>query len=347
MERLKTFYYMNQKRSRHPSLSSKALDDLFQNHSNITLLNMSGVRSSGFETSKCTIERTNCVVIHCQVKGFIPFGEMSFPKVIEGHTVDVREATCKFALDPLRIGMKIANHNRNGFGTLGGFIDSTGTFNKVFLTCAHVVCPIATLLQADFTIETGRQEERVFDGTDGNENGPVGVVEKVSFQLNDLSKVSVDAALVGIINRDPVDGKLAEVYKREQIYVAGFSETTLPEFKHGEIETISDDNFRNDVIKVGAKTGLTIESLKYENSCARLVHHDLRLGNNIMRTFCNQYEISPRTDSSLPSETKQLFIDESDSEALVFIVKNNNPALLKCRGMTVAFTFVQDSIQKN
>jgi hypothetical protein len=89
---------------------------------------------------------------------------------------------------------------------------------------------------------------------------------------------------------------------------------------------------------VGAKTGLTIGSLKYENSCARPVHQDVNVGNNFRSTFYNQFEVIPKIDSSLPSETKQLFLDKGDSGALIFIIKNNNPPVLKCIGMAVACT---------
>lgn len=200
---------------------SKSVGDLFENHSNLTLVNMSSVRSSGYSTGKLTTERSICVVIHCQIKGIIPFGENPFPKDIDGYPVDVREATCKFAIDPMRIGMEIANNEKTSSGTLGGFVDMNGDFNKVFLTCAHVICPIKILAHGDSRRHVYRKEIRVFDGKHRNENIALGVVKTVAFSPDEPDIVSVDAALVDITSSHPVDGHFACVYKPEQMQMAG------------------------------------------------------------------------------------------------------------------------------
>ena len=63
-------------------------DKLIKKHSNITIVNACSCRSrrGGDE-----IYEETCVVIHCLVKGLIPFLEDPFPRSISGFPVDVRE----------------------------------------------------------------------------------------------------------------------------------------------------------------------------------------------------------------------------------------------------------------
>lgn len=62
--------------------------DLHKRHSKITVLNACPCRS---KNNGEVIEEGLCIVIHCLVKGLIPFSEDPFPKEILGIPVDVRE----------------------------------------------------------------------------------------------------------------------------------------------------------------------------------------------------------------------------------------------------------------
>ena len=63
-------------------------ESLTKEHSNITIINACSHRSKKGGEEIC---KETCVVIHCLVKGFIPFLEDPFPKRISGVPVDVRE----------------------------------------------------------------------------------------------------------------------------------------------------------------------------------------------------------------------------------------------------------------
>ena len=62
--------------------------DLINTHSNITIVNACPVRS---RNGGRDLTEETCIVIHCRVKGFIPFTEKPFPKMISTLPVDVRE----------------------------------------------------------------------------------------------------------------------------------------------------------------------------------------------------------------------------------------------------------------
>ena len=61
---------------------------LFDKHSNITVINGCSYKS---KEGGSMLESTPCVVIHCLVKGIIPFGEDLFPGSIGDIPTDVRE----------------------------------------------------------------------------------------------------------------------------------------------------------------------------------------------------------------------------------------------------------------
>jgi len=62
--------------------------DLQKNHTKITVINACPCKSK--ENGKI-LEEGLCIVIHCLIKGFVPFSEEPFPEMIAGIPVDVRE----------------------------------------------------------------------------------------------------------------------------------------------------------------------------------------------------------------------------------------------------------------
>lgn len=189
-------------------VNEKKMSDLFKNHSNITLLNISNVRSQGFGTSSFRVKKTPTLVIHCHVKGVIPFGEDIFPEQVSGFQVDVREGTCNLAVQGLRMSENISADGCAKFGTLGGFVDLQNPPGRAFLTCAHVVLPRNTL-QNQVAKEYVRKREiiRVFD----KEKNEIGKITKAVFDPGQPANVSVDAALVEITDRHPRDGYFSDV----------------------------------------------------------------------------------------------------------------------------------------
>ncbi|XP_048749724.2 uncharacterized protein LOC125661672 isoform X2 [Ostrea edulis] len=312
------------------------LSDLFNNHSNISLINVSNVRSRGFNTSSYRIEKTPTLVIYCHVKGVIPIGERVFPEKVSGFEVDVREGTCSLAVRGLRMSENVHADDCAKLGTLGGFVDLQNSPGKAFLTCAHVVLP-TNVLQNQLASEYVRRREiiRVFD----RENNEIGKITKAVFDAGQPANVSVDAALVEITDRHPSDGCFSDVYSENQLNEAGFSVQHVPHFSNGQMEKISNFNFRKQVIKVGASSGLTLGSLKMGRSCANIIDDcGVKIDNSFVVRYFGQLEVLPRIDPTHPSDSRQAFASSGDSGALVFAIHNENPIVLKCIGIVVAKT---------
>jgi hypothetical protein len=105
------------------------------------------------------------------------------------------------------------------------------------------------------------------------------------------------------------------------------------------MEQISTFNFRKQVIKVGASSGLTLGSLRMGRSCAQIIdERDVTIEGSFSVTLFKQLEVLPRIDPSQPSDSRQAFVSSGDSGALVFAIHNENPMILKCIGMVVAST---------
>ncbi|XP_048749809.2 uncharacterized protein LOC125661715 [Ostrea edulis] len=312
------------------------LSDLFNNHSNISLINLSNVKSKGFGTSSFRVTKTPTIVIYCHVKGVVPIGERMFPEKVSGFQVDVREGTCSLAVRELCMSENICADNCAKFGTLGGFVDLHNPPGKAFLTCAHVVLP-TNVLQNQLASEYVRRREiiRVFD----REKNEIGKITKAVFDSRQPETVSVDVALVEITGRHPSDGYFSDVYSVNQLCEAGFSVQHVPHFSNGQIEKISTSNFRKQVIKVGASSGLTIGSLRMGRSCAHIMDEcDVNIDGSFNIQLFGQLEVLPRIDPTQPSDSRQPFVSDGDSGALVFAIYNDNPMVLKCIGMVVART---------
>lgn len=119
------------------NIPGKIAKVLFKEHSNLSIIYPSSMRSKGFRTPEFhTLEKLDCINLVCKMKGVIPVGETHFPLEIEGVKTDVLEGTTNL-LGSLRIGDVVESMNTRCFGTLGGFVKYYGL--KAFLTCAHVV----------------------------------------------------------------------------------------------------------------------------------------------------------------------------------------------------------------
>lgn len=108
---------------------------LFKQHSNLTMVCPSVIKSKGFLSGSAKLQETNCIQLICKIKGMIPIGECHFPLEFDGVPTDVLEGTSQL-LSAVQIGDTISNH-KGHTGTLGGFVKYYGI--DTFLTCSHVV----------------------------------------------------------------------------------------------------------------------------------------------------------------------------------------------------------------
>ncbi|XP_048749793.2 uncharacterized protein LOC125661707 [Ostrea edulis] len=319
----------------HNSVDFKKIENIFQCHSNVTLINTSSVRSKGYHTKSRKVVKTPTIVIHCQVKGVVPVGEGIFPQIIDDLPVDVREGVCHFAGKALRFSEEIRTENVQKTGTVGCFLDLENPKRKALLTCAHVVLPTNILKENKSAEYIRRQEVCVLD----KEGKKIGEVEDTVFTHGDPTATSVDAALVEITDRRPCDGSFADVYSLNQLVAAGFSVQDPPHFSNGQIDLISGHNFRKPILKVGAASGITLGSLKIGRSSAQIIDDvDMNVDNSFRIRVFGQLEVIPRIDPSQPPDTTQCFLNDGDSGAIVFAITSETPLVLKCIGMAIAKT---------
>ena len=187
---------------------------LFSRHSNVNMIMGSAFKSTGFGTEDHVIVRKACVTLYCYHKGYVPFGEESFPDKIGEYDTDVREGYCCFAANPLNIGDGISKR-RSQIGTLGGFVDLPDG-RKGLITCAHVLHSASDLKNERFGI--GHSVSHL-DGTTLRE---IGKIKKAVFTTDKPSEVSVDAALVEINPDVSISGHFTDV-QTHQLYDLGMT----------------------------------------------------------------------------------------------------------------------------
>ncbi|XP_052090438.1 uncharacterized protein LOC127727061 [Mytilus californianus] len=163
---------------------------MFEQHRNLSLICPSFMKSTnyGFDHK---VSQTFCIQLFCKRKGYIPLGENHFPSIIKGQLTDVLQGHSYLASTPLRIGDKIGTDTM--CGTLGGFYRIAGKF-KCFLTCAHVLYSLPTLL-APKDDPSYDEEIKVFLDRQKSKSH-CGDVFRGVFNHDDPNKTSVDAGLV-------------------------------------------------------------------------------------------------------------------------------------------------------
>ncbi|CAC5377529.1 unnamed protein product [Mytilus coruscus] len=181
------------------NISKEKAENLFYRHTNLSLICASVHRSFSFQ-KKHLIKAEICIQFYCKRKGILPLGEQHFPDSIHGIPTDVIEGTA-LMLSKLHIGDKIGPQTSTG--TLGGFVKYLGF--DCFLTCAHVMYDLQTLLSssADFALLPGAKAYSHM--TQGLVD--CGTVIWRTFDHDDKLKTSIDAALVLLQNTtiDPND----------------------------------------------------------------------------------------------------------------------------------------------
>jgi hypothetical protein len=119
-----------------PRVTEGEARELFQKHSNLTMISASQCKSIGYRKGKHKILKETCINLFCIHKGYIPFREEHFPKQIGDFVVDVLEGCSVFGAGAsLEIGGYIC---RSGCGSIGGFVDLPNNRTGL-ITCAHVI----------------------------------------------------------------------------------------------------------------------------------------------------------------------------------------------------------------
>lgn len=175
-------------------ISNETAQNLFLNHKNLGLICPSIGKSRHFTSKRHAITDELCIQLHCTKKGIIPIGNEHFPSTINGCPTDVIESQ-PYLLSNLRIGDTIGPQTSTG--TLGGFVRYLDVFD-CFLTCAHVMYDLKTLLESSSNFAK-------LPGAKAYLHTPHGTVEcgnviRPLFDHDDKSRTSVDAALVVLNN---------------------------------------------------------------------------------------------------------------------------------------------------
>ncbi|KAK3594412.1 hypothetical protein CHS0354_034147 [Potamilus streckersoni] len=305
-------------------------EDLFRKHNNLEAISGSSFMLS---MSKGYI-RLPCLVLYCQVKGIVPYGEKMFPKTLQigEHTlaVDVREGFLRRGMlqpesldsqnDKLRMGISIGAMDLNISGTLGPFVKLDGG-NIGFITCAHVVeggnGQIVHPANGESLTDMHLSERLC------------GEVRNIVFnpqfreQNNGLSiNVGVDAALVKVKGKRGVDIEKFPSVTPKALERAGFDPSEPPHFRYGSIQYPLDFQCVQGkrVIKYGQTTGLTKGSIQLKGVMVKRRNAELETPTRFKVVMKNQYIVERH--GGVP------FFTLGDSGAGVFLVGKNNQLIL-------------------
>ncbi|CAC5418222.1 PCSK5 [Mytilus coruscus] len=177
-------------------IDGQVASKLFKQHRNLSLICPSLMKSTNYGFAHRVLQ-TQCIQFFCQRKGYIPLGETHFQANIKGIPTDVLQGHGYFASTTLRIGDKIGTQTT--CGTLGGFYRIAGKY-KCFLTCAHVLYSLSTLLAPKDDLCHDDEVEVFWDPQQGNRQ--CGDAFRGIFKHDDPSRTSVDAGLVMIKSQD-------------------------------------------------------------------------------------------------------------------------------------------------
>lgn len=175
-----------------PEIDGKIASTMFEQHGNLSLICPSPIKSTNYGFSH-KVSQTNCIQLFCKRKGYIPLGEKHFPSIIKDQPTDVLQGHSYLASKPLRIGDKICTDTLTG--TLGGFYQIAGTY-ECFLTCAHVLYSLSTLLKPKDDPSNNKTVKVFLDHQLIKSH--CGNAFRWAFNHDDPNKTSVDAGLVMI-----------------------------------------------------------------------------------------------------------------------------------------------------
>ncbi|XP_053383464.1 uncharacterized protein LOC123540052 [Mercenaria mercenaria] len=287
-------------------------DTLGKQHSNITMISASSMKSFGYLTNNHKMEREDCITLFVHVKGLIPIKEKCFPKTLGGFNVDIREDVFQVYTSrkpnewhkDLKMGCRIGLQGVNGYGTLGGIIEHPH-HGICFITCAHVLLnveelqmnktPPITCYQPSFDKEAASNHFRCGELKDHKIGEVVG------------REAGVDAALVKIDeSRKPVNGIFPEI-SSDDVKLSGFDADCTLRYTSGMVYDTEPFLRQKDkhIVKYGATTLLKQGRFGFYGAKTMVFGHFL---------LSNQFQIY---------NMEKPFALPGDSGSLVFSVSDN------------------------
>ena len=207
------------------SCLAKYSTKLMRDHSNLTVVSASKIKSVNHGREDALYAETMCIALYVDAKGVVPIHEELLPTQLDEIPVDVREGTFKtYGKKPsdyhekLLMGCQIVTDYKT-CGTLGGFIQIEN--NKLAcLTCCHVFVTPESIsdLKRDDALKKG-----VYQPCPAEPECPadpkIGQLVKWLRYPGDENNIGVDAALIEISNplRYPESGYFPDA----ESYLAG------------------------------------------------------------------------------------------------------------------------------
>jgi hypothetical protein len=199
-------------------LVNRNADDLLQKHKNLNVILPSLMKSVGYMTEEHDVRIKPCIALYVSVKGCIPLNETEFEKEIDGFPTDVLEGEFETYIggpnhyhDHLKMGVAIHANILIGDeifgGTLGGFIEHS-EHGLCGITCAHVVYNNAELAQLKSAKELSLKKT-VYQPINKHLRA-FGEVVKAVYDEGSESQPGMEAALISIKERQPIDGSCPE-----------------------------------------------------------------------------------------------------------------------------------------
>ncbi|XP_063436533.1 uncharacterized protein LOC134717962 [Mytilus trossulus] len=175
------------------SIGGADAKQLFNEHSNLSLIHKSPFKSTGYRKQKQKVFAQSCFQLYCKRKGIIPIGENHFPITLHGLQTDVVEGSPNY-LSNLKVGNQIGTDEFKR-GTLGGFVQVRG--DKAFLTCLHVFLSANELASENLSLDDEKTVPVKLYRENGNSH-ICGKIREIAFEVDNEKETSIDAALVEI-----------------------------------------------------------------------------------------------------------------------------------------------------
>ncbi|XP_060595699.1 uncharacterized protein LOC132749813, partial [Ruditapes philippinarum] len=330
---------------------------LMTSHRNLEAVKVSFVQHKDIQL----VHSNLCIVLYCKAKGYIPFGDVCFPRTLnnplkkKSFRTDVRDgffSTCHFRSGhstgfnkKLALGSSIGEVGGNLAATLGPFVNIKETNTTCFLTARHAFAPLSRSNESLKGVNVVQPADvHLIPGAVGLPNRHCGMV------IESQDGKQIDASLVQISpERLPTSGQFIQLTK-EDLDLAGL--TKQPIYNDGKIldaKTLTvRDLARQSIIKIGYRTSLTKGTLLTTDGCVRetVEYSPLEtLYNGSRESFpiCSQIMVD--------SYYKKVFTQAGDSGSGVFLVDNKDSLhcigmlIGVCRDMTAVVTPINNILQ--
>ncbi|XP_053388480.1 uncharacterized protein LOC128551609 [Mercenaria mercenaria] len=303
---------------------------LMQQHSNLTKISASWVKSSGYNTLDACIKKIPCIALYVHIKGLVPINEEPFQKTIVEYPFDVREGVFTLCGKPsdfhrnVKMGCEIDSGYGTQQGTIGPFFEFQENSEIYYLTSAHVL-----LDTRQMELLTKRQDGCIFYGISGSDTFQppetktvkeeskryyLGKIELAVYKEGDDNAAGMELALVRLSkDRVPVDGSFPEISNMSE-----FGQGYPFHYSSGKYVGMKKLTHTTDVYKYGCTSGLTKGRCFVHGSSVRTNKLQER-GYGIDITLYNQIEIASITP-------KQPFAVQGDSGAVVLVRDGNDLA---------------------